>query len=273
MLRSFISCDGAALEHRRHPDVLQRRQRAEQVVALEDEADVLAELDRPAFVDRGELPVQDIEGALLHPPQGTDQCQQRRLARARRPGHDHDLAPADLQRVVEEHLGPDIPLPVPVADPLGAGSRSPWPWGGPRRSSRAWTRGPGRGRPAGWVGALRSCVCGPRGVPPPAQGCGRIYPERADRGERIAESESNHLRLCTPEFLGIPGSRSRIPQRKSCAGSAEASLRAARQPEATHITTVSPRMPAASSRRKSIGRPVAPWMTVNRPRLTTSPAR
>jgi hypothetical protein len=65
-------------------------------MALEDESYVLAQVDGPALVERRNVAVQDLEPSLLHATKGPDQCQQRCLARARRPGHDHDLPAADL---------------------------------------------------------------------------------------------------------------------------------------------------------------------------------
>ena len=67
-----------------------------------------------------EVVAEDLEAALLNPAQGADQGQQGRFARTRGSRHDHDLAPADLQVVVEEDLGPRLAAPVRVVHVFGA---------------------------------------------------------------------------------------------------------------------------------------------------------
>ncbi len=94
--------------------VLDRGERAEQVVLLKDEADVLAELDLLPLRAAHEVLAQDIKASLLHSPQGADQGQQGRFSRARRPCHDHDLALADLEVVVEKDLGPGLAAAVGI---------------------------------------------------------------------------------------------------------------------------------------------------------------
>ena len=64
--------------------------------------------------------LEHVEAPLLHPPQRPDEREQGRLAGARGPRHDHDLAAADLQIVVEEHLGPGLPGTVRVVHADGA---------------------------------------------------------------------------------------------------------------------------------------------------------
>ena len=80
-------------------------------MALEDESDVLAQLDRTAPVQGRDVPIQDDQPALLNPPEGTDQGEEGRLPRSGRTGHDHHLAATDLDRIIEEDLGARLPLP------------------------------------------------------------------------------------------------------------------------------------------------------------------
>ena len=80
-------------------------------MALEDEPDILAQLDRAALVEGREVAIQDDQAALLDPPECPDQGQERRLARSRRAGHDHHLAATDLDRILEEDLAPGFPSP------------------------------------------------------------------------------------------------------------------------------------------------------------------
>ena len=54
----------------------------------------------------------------MHSPQRPDEGEQGRFAGAGRTCHDHDLASADLQVVVEEHLGSRLACTVGVVDPL-----------------------------------------------------------------------------------------------------------------------------------------------------------
>ena len=54
--------------------------------------------------------------ALRRAAHGAEDGEQRRLARAGRPGDDHQLALADLHVDVEQHVGPLRPLAVVVVD-------------------------------------------------------------------------------------------------------------------------------------------------------------
>ena len=78
--------DRPRLQRRGHAHVLDRRQRAEQVVELEDEADVPAQRHVPAPAQPGDVVAEHADLALLDAPQGADERQERRLARARRAG-------------------------------------------------------------------------------------------------------------------------------------------------------------------------------------------
>ena len=112
--------DGAGFQAGRHPDVLDRRERAEQVVVLEDEPDARAERDLLGRAEARELAAEDLEPSLLDRPQGADQRQEGRLARTRRPGDDDHLAAADVDRVVEEDLRPRLARAEGVVHALGA---------------------------------------------------------------------------------------------------------------------------------------------------------
>ena len=106
-------------ECRGHPHVLDRRKRAEQVVLLEDEADVLAQLDPAALAGVRQVVAEDVEAALLASRRSAPmRVSKVDLPEPDGPGHDHDLAPADLQVVVEEHLGPRLAGAVGVVHAL-----------------------------------------------------------------------------------------------------------------------------------------------------------
>ncbi len=79
-------------------DVLGRRERGEQVVLLEDEADAAAHALERARVGAVQLLAEHAHAARLRGAQRADQRQQRRLARARRPRDDDDLAGRDRGR-------------------------------------------------------------------------------------------------------------------------------------------------------------------------------
>jgi hypothetical protein len=71
----------------------------EQVVVLEDETDDLAVVARAVTV-AGDLDAVDGHGPARRLVERPDQRQQRRLARARRPGKRHELPGLDRQRDV-----------------------------------------------------------------------------------------------------------------------------------------------------------------------------
>ena len=106
----------------RHLHVLQGRERLEQVVGLEDETQVSPQGNH--FAGRGpvQFPPQHVQAAFLHRAQRADERQQRGLARARRAGHDDDLAAGHREVVVEEHLLLQLALAkivLQLADPHG----------------------------------------------------------------------------------------------------------------------------------------------------------
>ena len=102
------------LEVDSHVDVFRRSQRVEQVMRLEDEADVPADRHQLLLAQTPQLLSQDLNAAFLDGAQGPDQGQQRRLTAARGAGQDDQLARADLEVQVEEHLLADLPLAVGV---------------------------------------------------------------------------------------------------------------------------------------------------------------
>ncbi len=99
------------LQFQRHADVLKRGERSEKVVGLENKTQPPAQgRDVGGAVARARRPrcpqrhAKDIEATFLDPPQGADERQQRRFAAARGTGHDDDLATAERQTIVGEHL-------------------------------------------------------------------------------------------------------------------------------------------------------------------------
>ena len=99
--------------------VLERRQRAQQVMALEDEADATAHGDRLVRANATKLDVEHAQAPILDPSQGGDQGQQRGLARPRRAGEEHDLAA--VNREVE--VGEDAAAVGSLAEPVGKPAR------------------------------------------------------------------------------------------------------------------------------------------------------
>ena len=70
-----------------------------------------------------ELIAQNFQASLLHGAEGPDQRQERRLARPRGTGHDHDLAARDLEVVVEEDLLAQFAFAVVVIQVADADDR------------------------------------------------------------------------------------------------------------------------------------------------------
>ena len=99
-------------------DVLGRRERGEQVVLLEDEADAAAHALERARVGAVQFLAEHAHAARLRGAQRADQRQQRRLARARRPRDDDDLAGRDRGRHVEQDLAAQRALAVVVLESL-----------------------------------------------------------------------------------------------------------------------------------------------------------
>ena len=91
----------AAVERSESITFCGRGERVEQVVGLEDVADVPADRSSAARC-AAQLLAEDPHAALLRRAQRADQRQHRRLARARGPGHDDDLAGAGSRRDVEQ---------------------------------------------------------------------------------------------------------------------------------------------------------------------------
>ena len=85
-------------------DVLRRRQRAQQVVLLEDEANALADGLERAAARAVELLAEDADAARLRRAQCAHQRQQRGLAGAGGSGDDDDLAGRDAGADIEQYL-------------------------------------------------------------------------------------------------------------------------------------------------------------------------
>jgi hypothetical protein len=94
----------ARLHQERHLDVLVRRERLDQVVGLENEADLLPHRFEHGLARAAELLTEHRERAVLRRAERPDQREQRRLPAPRRAGHDHNLALGDVDRDVEEDL-------------------------------------------------------------------------------------------------------------------------------------------------------------------------
>ena len=106
----------------RHFHVLPGGQRLEEVMGLEDEPQLAAQLDQLVRRGPAQLPPQDRQAPLLHGPQRSDKGQQRGLSRAGGTGHDDDLAAGNFEAVVEEDLFFQFPLAegmLHVGDPHG----------------------------------------------------------------------------------------------------------------------------------------------------------
>ena len=91
-----------AVELCSHLDVLLGGQRVEQVVGLEYVADLPTHSGEDATLGTEQLGAEDPDAPGLGRAQRADQGQERRLARPRRPGDDHDLARSDLDADVLE---------------------------------------------------------------------------------------------------------------------------------------------------------------------------
>ncbi len=93
-----------SVEQQRQHHVLRRGQRIEQVVRLEDVADVAPDLLERARARAAQLLSEHAHGAFLRGAQRADQREHRRLARPGRPRDDHDLARAHLDGDVVQNL-------------------------------------------------------------------------------------------------------------------------------------------------------------------------
>jgi hypothetical protein len=105
-----------------HAHVLKGRERFEQVVPLENEADhlphpdplLLSHAHQRAVTLPGDVP--DFDVALLEGTEAADQREHGCLAAAGRATHDNELTRLQGQVVVEQHLGAGFPGPVIVVD-------------------------------------------------------------------------------------------------------------------------------------------------------------
>ena len=93
---------GAVHLPRRQHDVLEHRHVREEVVGLEDDADLAAQRVH-VDVAVGDLVAVDDDAALVDPLEQVDAAQERRLAGARRADQADDVVPLDLERHVVEH--------------------------------------------------------------------------------------------------------------------------------------------------------------------------
>ena len=106
----------AAGELQRHLHILVGGQRFEEIVHLEDKADVAPDMHEIAGGQPGEIMAHQVDPALLDRAQRADQGQQRGLPRARRAGHHHQLPGLDRKPDVEQHLVLCVALAVVKID-------------------------------------------------------------------------------------------------------------------------------------------------------------
>ena len=115
-----VAVEGEQLQ--RHLHVLQGGERLEQVVGLEDKAQLASQVDQSAGRGPVQFASQHLQAALLHGAQRADERQQRGFARAGGAGHDDDFAAGHVEVVVEEHLLLQVALAeivLQVVDPHG----------------------------------------------------------------------------------------------------------------------------------------------------------
>ena len=113
---------GTAAERERQDDVLDRRERGDEVVRLEHEPDALPPQDRElAIVEVGEVLPGDRHPAARHRVEARHAVQQRRLPGARR-AHDRGEAFArDRERETVERAHLRVTLSVDLRDLFGSG--------------------------------------------------------------------------------------------------------------------------------------------------------
>ena len=130
-------------QFQRHLHVLQGGERLEQVVGLEDEAQLAPQGDQLAGRGAVQLAPQHLQAALLHGAERADERQQRGFARAGRAGHDDDFAAGHVEIVVEEHLLLQLALAEVMLQACRPARRSGRPDCRPKRvpSPRAGTFG------------------------------------------------------------------------------------------------------------------------------------
>jgi len=110
-----------APQEERELGVLERREDGEEVVGLEDEADVLqAESGELGAAQLGEVPARDPDPAARGRGEATDEVEERGLPRAGRTRHGHELAGLDLQREITHRLHGLRLLLVDLPHALGA---------------------------------------------------------------------------------------------------------------------------------------------------------
>ncbi len=100
-------------------DVFERRERREEVVELEDEADLGGAKLRPRAFGHGRdaLAVHH-DAAGRRDVEGADQVQERRLATPRDAEHDHELVTRDPEVHVAQDVCDDFTRPVALCDPI-----------------------------------------------------------------------------------------------------------------------------------------------------------
>ena len=92
--------------------VLKRSQRGQQIALLEQEADAVAQDVDLATIQADNVGAEQPQLALRRPAHRAEDGEQRRLARPRRAGDDHQLALADLHVDVEQNVGALRAFPV-----------------------------------------------------------------------------------------------------------------------------------------------------------------
>ena len=147
---------GRLLEPLGHADVLHRRERVEEVVPLEDEADEPADVDQfllrraAQFAVVAAVRVPDFDLAFLQRAQPADEREKRRFTGAGRPAHDDEFAGHHFERVVEEDLRARVAGAEVVVHSADAEHRR----AGRRRGERSLTPPPPLGERGSWFRPL-----------------------------------------------------------------------------------------------------------------------
>ena len=104
---------------RRELDVFERRQVGDQIVELEDKAQLAAAiLAQVGGLEYGEVAAVHQNGAAVGILQAADQVKKRGLARTRRPQHDADLAAVDGRVDAIEYRQARIPIAIMLLEIL-----------------------------------------------------------------------------------------------------------------------------------------------------------
>ena len=107
----------AAVEVERQHQIFLDSQQRNQIVELEDEADVpAAEARARLLVERREVRAVDDHAPRRGPVDARDHVEQRRLAGAAAPDEHDDLAPRDRHRHVAQHLALGLAFAIGLAD-------------------------------------------------------------------------------------------------------------------------------------------------------------